>query len=349
MPEQPPRGLTPKQLELRRTVIGGTDAAAILGVSRQRTAWDVYAEKMGWAQRDREMGEDALWGLLLEDVIRDEYGRRVEREVRRPTRLRRHRDRRWQAGHIDGLARDRGLEIKVRGWQDDQWGEPGSDEVPADVKIQVEHYLAVTGLPRFDIAVLFRAQRMAIYTIWANADILADLTAEEAEWHAAHMLRGEEPPFDGDPRTTEILRRRWPQSSGRKMVALPHQYDLLNGFKHARDRRAFYERQEELHKQQIMALMEDAAELAPASTNVLLSPDFRITYSRSADGETVDYKALCADLIGLVEAMATGSLGITMDPLEVMENLKSLHSQPREGTRTFRVSMRKTPQIGASA
>lgn len=353
MPERRSKahGLTPKQLELRRTVMGGTDAAAILGVSRYRTAWDVFADKMGWGAPSGEMSEDAMWGLLLEDVIREEYARRVELAVHKPRRLVRHRERRWQAGHVDGRARDRGLEIKVRGWQDDEWGEPGSDEVPADVRAQVEHYLAVTGLPSFDVAVLFRAQRLAIYTIAADPAFLAELSAEEGEWWQRHVVEGAEPDYDGDPRTTAILRRRWPTDSGRQLVALPHQYPLLDGYAHARSRREFYEHQEELHKQQIMAFMEDAAELVPDSTNILLSPaqSLRITYRRGADWTEVDWQRYAADLEGLVEQMAVGELPIKMDPLEVKENLKSLHSRPREGTRTFRVSKVKSPQIGATA
>ncbi len=342
-------GLTPKQLELRRSVLGGTDAAAILGVSRYRTAWDVYADKAGWAAPSGEMSEDALWGLILEEPIREEYARRAAIEVRKPVRLVRHPERRWQAGHLDGRAADRGLEIKTRSWQDDEWGEPGSDEIPADVRTQVEHYLAVTGLPRFDVAVLFRGSRLAIYTVEADPAFLADLSAEEEEWWNAHVVEGREPPMDGDPRTTAILRRRWPADSGRKLVALPHQYPLIEGYAHARERRIFYERQEELHQQQIMAVMEDAAELAPEATNVLLTPELRFTYRRGKDWIETDWEGYAHDLNGLIEQMATGELSVAMDPLEIRDTLRSLHQRPREGRRTFRVAKRKTPQIGATA
>lgn len=329
MPKPPARGqLTPKQLELRRTVLGGTDATAIMGVSRYRTAWDVWAEKAGHARAEGEPDEDAIWGLLLEPVILSEYSRRTELEVRKPRGLVRNALRRWQAAHLDGKARDRLVEVKVKAYREG-WGEPGSSEVPPEVKMQVMHYLAVTGLPRADIAVLFRGQQFAVYTIWAADNPLADLTAEEEEWWQRHVVQGEQPPFDGNPLTTAVLRQLYPRASRRELVALPHQYGLIEDFRKALNRSAFWQRQAEQLKQTLMAAMEDA--------EVLLAPGMRITWANRKGATRTDWQTYATELEGMIEHMALGTYPIGMDPLEDKQALKSLHTTQEPGTRVFRV------------
>ncbi len=336
--DQQPHGLTPKQLELRRGVLGGTDATAILGLSRYRTAWDVYTEKIGAVPPSGEMSEDARWGVLLEPVIRAEYRRRTDSPVVKPRRLIRARGRRWQAGHLDGLADDRLLEVKVRSWPGNAWGDEGTDEVPADVKAQVEHYLAVTGLPFADIAVLFRGQRLAIYRINASP-LLEDLTAEEQEWWQRHVVQGEQPDWDGSPGASRFLRQRHPQDDGVSLVALPHHSAVLEEFATVRQQREALEAREAALIQQIQSVMGEASEL--------LSPDMKITWRRSKDGKpVVDWESYAHDLEGLVEQVALGALPVGMDPLETRSTLKGLHTGPgRPGSRRFTVKFKSAPQL----
>lgn len=341
-PAQVPHGLTSKQLELRRGVMGGTDATAILGLSRYKTAWDVYAEKRGEAAPAGEMSEDALWGILLEPVIRAEYRRRTDIAVRKPSHLIRSRQHRWQAGHLDGTADDRLLEVKVRSYPGNEWGEPGSDEIPADVKSQVEHYLAVTGLPRADIAVLFRGARMEIYTVWATL-LLADLTAEEGEWWAKHIVAGEQPDWDGSGAAAGVLRRRHPHDNGISLVALPHQSPILDELAAVRATKDVAAQREAELKQVIQSVMGDASEL--------LSPDMKITWKRTRDGRpVVDWEAYAHDLEGLVEQTALGALPVGLDPLETRGTLKGLHTGPgKPGERRFVVKLKESPRLEGEA
>ena len=54
--------------EERQRYIGGSDVAAIAGLSPYRTALDVYAEKKGLAA-PFEGNEFTYWGKELEDVV----------------------------------------------------------------------------------------------------------------------------------------------------------------------------------------------------------------------------------------------------------------------------------------
>jgi len=129
------------------------------------------------------------------------------------------------------ISDDALLEIKVRSWPGNAWGEDGTDEIPPDVKSQVEHYLAVTGLPVAHIAVLFRGARLGMYVVRANP-MLADLTAEEGEWWQRHVVEGEQPAWDGSPGASAALRAWHPRDNGESLsiVALPHQSPVLEEF-----------------------------------------------------------------------------------------------------------------------
>jgi predicted phage-related endonuclease len=57
-------------LQYRRLGIGGSDLAAICGISKWRTPVHVYLEKLGEAPED-QMSEAAEWGTRLEPLIAD--------------------------------------------------------------------------------------------------------------------------------------------------------------------------------------------------------------------------------------------------------------------------------------
>lgn len=168
-------------LEQRRSGVGGSDVAAILGLSKWRTPLSVWLDKTGQAESSQET--DAMrWGTLLEPVIRQEYAERTGREVISPGFLR-HPRLDYMVANVDGISRDnRVVEIKTARTADG-WGEPGSDQVPEDYLLQVQHYMAVTELPVTDIAVLIGGSDFRIYTVEADAE-LHDMLAgvEGAFW-----------------------------------------------------------------------------------------------------------------------------------------------------------------------
>lgn len=69
-------------LEQRRTGIGGSDVAAVLGLSAFRTPTDVYLDKIGEG-KPQEVSESMHFGTILEDVVADEFARRTGMKVQR--------------------------------------------------------------------------------------------------------------------------------------------------------------------------------------------------------------------------------------------------------------------------
>lgn len=72
-------------LSSRQRGIGGSDVAAIMGVSPYRTALDVYYDKVTPIVEDRQTSEAAYWGTQLEEVVAQEFSRRTGMKVQRVT------------------------------------------------------------------------------------------------------------------------------------------------------------------------------------------------------------------------------------------------------------------------
>jgi putative phage-type endonuclease len=165
----------------RRKGIGGSDAAAVLGLSKWKTPLQVYLEKRGELVSTPD-NESMLWGRALEPVIRQQYAERTGRVVRVPESIITHQKYAFMIANLDGVTDDlRVVEVKTaRSGQD--WGEPGSDEVPQSYLLQVQHYMAVTGLKVADIAVLIGGSDFRIYEVLADQELQDMLIAGEAEF-----------------------------------------------------------------------------------------------------------------------------------------------------------------------
>ncbi|SDX70460.1 putative phage-type endonuclease [Allochromatium warmingii] len=116
--------LTEEHRAQRRRGIGGSDVAAIAGLSPWRTPLDVYLSKV----RDVEQSDSDVmrWGSILEAPIADEYARLTGNRIRRINRVLAHPEHcyilasldRQIVGHPDGPGV---LEIKTAGRCSAEW------------------------------------------------------------------------------------------------------------------------------------------------------------------------------------------------------------------------------------
>lgn len=175
-------------LALRRTGIGSSDMAAVLGMSRYRSELDVYLDKIGATDLDSDdAGEAARWGTLLEDVVAREWAARHDVAVRRVGTIA-HVERRHLLCDLDRQVvgcedHERcALEVKTRSaWKADEWRDGA---LPEDVEAQVMQQLAVTGLDAIHVAALVGGQRLESRLVLPQADYIADLfTVADQFWN----------------------------------------------------------------------------------------------------------------------------------------------------------------------
>lgn len=230
----------------RRTGLGGSDAAAALGVSKWKTPLQLYLEKIG--EYEVTQNDAMEWGNRLEPVVRQKYCDVTGRSVTIPNKILRHSQYEWMLANVDGIAElDRLLEIKTSR-SAEGWGDVGTDEIPDDYRLQIQHYLTVTNLPVADVAVLIGNSDFRIYEVEHDDDLANMLISGEAEFWLRVLNR--DPP---EPSGTEDCKLRWPQSRGSFADATDEQRETVLKIKELKELVKKAEQDIEIMQGQVMA------------------------------------------------------------------------------------------------
>ncbi len=189
----------------RAAFLGGSDIGAILGVSKYRSAIDVWLEKTG--KKVHQKDNFALrFGSFAESFIADEYAAlTAEKLVDHPQGLI-HPKYSFCVGHIDRfilanrdlplftadgvLNAKKLLECKTANhYSQGDWGEPGSDAIPLPYLCQCLWYLGITDLAEIDVAVLLGGSDLRIYTITRDLELESLLFEKAAFFWTEHVQK----------------------------------------------------------------------------------------------------------------------------------------------------------------
>ena len=174
--------LTPEQIAIRRTRVGGSEIGALLGVDPHKTALDVFAGKV-LPPVEEEPAPHLAWGHDVERSILAFHGRQFARIEEPGTLL--HPKHPAICATPDGLGVREGgsrvvLEVKNSQWhQSHRWGEPGTDDAPLLYVAQVQMELGIA---------------LSLGDVEGTADLVASIAGA--------------PPVEIDAKVAKI-RRRW--------------------------------------------------------------------------------------------------------------------------------------------
>lgn len=255
--------------ELRKSYLGGTDVAAILGLSPYRAPIDVWREKTGLSE-GVEQTERMRLGQLLEDVIADAYTEQTGRKVRR-TSLVRHPEFDFLGGNPDRLVvGERGVfeakaSASTRGY--------GEDDVPPHVRVQVVWYCGLTERDWADV-VLLAGMGLRIIRVPHDGALFRDMSQFAVEWWQRHVVNGEEPAPDGTESYRRHLAEKYPLDMGMEIVATPEQSLLADELRDAiAAEKAAKERKQGLQNRLAAAMGE---------ASVLIGDGWRVTWKTDA-------------------------------------------------------------------
>jgi len=171
----------------RTKYIGGSDIGAILGLSKFRSALDVWMEKTGKEVK----ALDSLplrFGSFAEEFVASEYARQTGVDLIHDESIYLHSQHSFMSAHIDRFVHGDGiamaptkiLECKTANpFAQSDWGDIGSDQVPMSYLCQCAWYQAITGIDEADLAVLFGNSDFRIYQIQRDKG-LEDLLLDKA-------------------------------------------------------------------------------------------------------------------------------------------------------------------------
>jgi putative phage-type endonuclease len=216
-------------LSLRKTGIGGSDVAALLGMSKYASPYELYLEKRGELPdfpRPEFLERAAMWGHFHEPLIAAEFGRLHGLRTRR-VGLIRHESDPWRLANLDRQVHGCPdgpclLEIKNRSaWKEAEWGESGDPEgVPDSEALQTHWYIGVTGYSHAHVGVLINGNDDRYYRVGRDEALLGDIVAA-AGLFWRRVLDGNPPPVDGSDASTDLLKILWTAEQDSELVVSP--------------------------------------------------------------------------------------------------------------------------------
>lgn len=186
--------------------ITATEIAAVLGLSPWQSRFSLWHKKAGLPSPPFVQTPAMEWGIRHEPTVAAKYAEEHPELTITETGTWRHTDRKWQRATPDRIADDRLVEVKNANTADD-WGQPGTDEVPIYYRCQVIQQMDVLGFPRTDFAVLIGNSDYREYTVWFDEDD-AKAMREAAEQFLADVRDGNRPPIDDSDATYQTIRRQ---------------------------------------------------------------------------------------------------------------------------------------------
>lgn len=207
-------------LEKRQGGIGGSDAAAVLGLSPWKSPMALWAEKCGLVEQPNlEELEYIEWGNVLEEPIAKKYVQVTGRTLIDHGRFAIRTSDAYPFMHctidreilpFDGQPTPGDLSIKnVGAFKVKEW----EAEPPLPYQVQLQHELAVTGLQWGSFAVLIGGQKFAWLDAKRNDNFISYLIEKEEEfWNM--VQRGIRPDPDASDSTKETLLRLYPKDTG---------------------------------------------------------------------------------------------------------------------------------------
>lgn len=281
-------------LEARKSGIGGSDVAAILGVSPWKTALDVYLDKLNLVPQEPPT-EAMDWGTKKEALIAEEFSRRTGLKIQRVNKILRVDD--WMIANIDraiinpdikktvrvlddghSLTTDMILECKDVNAYADGFGDSQEDEIvkgmevtehqiPIYYETQVQWYMGVTGVPVCYLSALIGGKELRIYRIKKREDVI-DMVVERCKEFWTKNIQQRVPP---EPKRGNIedLNKLYKIDNGSEIAADIALAEKVNEYRRLKTQESEVKKQLEVIKFDILESMKESSFVTWEGKNIL--------------------------------------------------------------------------------
>lgn len=213
-------------LQSRTKGIGGSDVAAVLGMSPWRSPYTVWADKTGRTKITDQGNEFTHWGTIMEPILAKEFQAQTGKKVYRQNKTFYDPERPFLRADIDrDVAGEPGfLEIKTAmEYKSSEWAD---DQVPVPYQLQVQHYMYVLNRPYVYFAYLIGGHRFGYKRVDRDQEAIDTVEPLLIDWWNKYVVADVPPDVDGSPSTTDTLRALYPEDTG-EIVELDSAFDTL--------------------------------------------------------------------------------------------------------------------------
>ncbi len=199
----PTAAMTHEQwVQSRRNGIGGSDAATVLGLNPYSSPYALWAVKTGMMEPEDISGKECVrLGTYLEEYVAKRFTEETGKKVRRENYILKNTDYPFAHANVDRLlvGEKAGLECKTTSELNMRRFRGG--EYPANYYCQCMHYMAITGYPKWYLAVLIGNREFRVFEILRDeGEISALMESERQFWE---LVESKTPPMADDSKATE--------------------------------------------------------------------------------------------------------------------------------------------------
>lgn len=255
--------------------IGGSDIAAVLGLSKYRTPRDVWLDKTGRSQSS--MNEAMDWGHRLEPVVLGRFAEQhgeVETYPLLPG-IHTHRSVPVAKASLDGMLR---LPDGTGQPVDAKTSRYGWDELPPDYVIQLQWQMGITETTHGWVAALIGGSSYTEYSIPFQKELFEDALEFAQRFWRDHVLTDVEP----DPTRDDDLNTVFHPEAGLQ-VDIPE--SLWKAYRVARDSESGATKWRKMVEDDLKLMIGDA-------TEVTVNGELVATWRARKGSVTVDRKQL---------------------------------------------------------
>jgi len=267
---------------LRAKSLGGSDVGAILGLSKYRSAIDVWMEKTGKEVAARD-SLHLRFGQFAESFVASEYALSTGFSLVAHDSAIIHPQYDYMHGHIDRFVIDqhlaqsndesidessnlfddsgrltasRILECKTANpFTQSEWGEAGSDQVPLTYLVQCVWYMMITNIDRTDLAVLFGNADFRVYEITRDLELEQMVLERAISFWENHVLTDTPPPATSESDYKTLFGK---STVSKSVEAHAETCELIKKLQSLNAQVEQYELEISQIKQSIMGQMQDA-------------------------------------------------------------------------------------------
>ena len=275
----------------RSRFLGGSDVAAVLGVSHYRTPLELWQEKTGRKvfEADPEEARRKSRGQKLEPFIVEmavEKLREQGHTVEIITRNARYFDPSlpFLSCEIDAELEVDGQEVNfdaksASGTTRLRWGEEGTDQVPLEYAAQFMHGLGITARPKTLVAALRSFDDVELYEV-PRDELTIQAMREKCVLFWRDCVEADRPP---DPITFADCRELWPEGNGKRVEATDEVLALIDELRQVADRKKTLANREEWLRFELARFM-GPAEVISKGVRDLVSwaPETRSSFDEQA-------------------------------------------------------------------
>lgn len=207
-------------LNLRKSSIGGSDAAALVGMNQYSSALTVYADKKGLS-KPKETSEAMRLGTDLEAYVAERFAEKEGKKVRNDFFMYADDEHDFITANIDRrvVGENAGLECKTMGSFNGYNLDDG--EIPSHYFCQIQHYCMVMGFDRMYLAILVLQKGLYTIPIERDDEFIKTLREAEIRFWTHNVQHSIAPSPDGSDAAFDTLKELYPESMPKTEIAIP--------------------------------------------------------------------------------------------------------------------------------